>query len=81
MQSSSDFPLMRCAPGEKVRVKRVRDGNAAVLKRASRLGINLGRTMEVIGRRSINGPLKVRIGRRQRVVRSDIAAAIFVEPW
>ncbi len=80
MQSSSDFPLMGCAPGQRVRVKRVRDGDAAVLKRASLLGINLGRTMDVIGRRSRNGPLKVRIGTRQRVVRSDIAAAIFVEP-
>ncbi|MEW6509755.1 MAG: metal-dependent transcriptional regulator [Bacteroidota bacterium] len=70
--------LAHCGPGQSLRVSRVKDESPKLLKRAAAIGLVPGRRIAVIGV-AHDGSLTTKIGRRRRLIRREIAAAVFVE--
>ena len=78
--STPAMPLTGCAPGQTVRVSRVRDDDPALLQHAARIGLGLGQRFAVIERRSFDGSMTVRVGTRKQFISREVAGAVFVEP-
>ena len=73
-----DEPLEAVDPGRRVRVERVSDHDAAVLRHLAALGLVPGTEVDVEGRDPFGGPLWVRSAGRRHPLGDALVAAIFV---
>jgi DtxR family Mn-dependent transcriptional regulator len=72
--------LSDLAVGEKATVGRVGDQEPAKLRYLAELGLAPGVRVTVLGKDPFDGPLRLRIGDRERLIGHTLARAIFVEP-
>ncbi len=71
--------LSDCKAGSRVVVRRVSDRHTDVLRRVAAIGLGLDRTVDVLGKRSGDGSIRIRIGDRSRAVSPELAESIYVE--
>lgn len=70
----TEFP-----PGSKVRVIRVSDESAAILRHTARLGIALGTRLSVRENRPFDGSVVVSAGRGEKFLSREVASSLFAE--
>jgi DtxR family Mn-dependent transcriptional regulator len=66
--------------GVRVTIRRVPDRDPAFLRYIESLGLLPGATVELRAREPFGGPLTVRVGRAERVIGSELASQLRVEP-
>lgn len=76
--ASGYFSLTHARAGERLAVRRVSDRDAAVLRLAHDLGLQLGARVEVLAESAYEGPISIRVRGRRRQVPIGIARAVFV---
>lgn len=72
-----DSPLSDFSPGAKIRITRVSDDSAAVLKHASQIGLTLGAKVTIREKRGFDGSMVVGVGRNDRQISREVAGSIF----
>jgi DtxR family transcriptional regulator, Mn-dependent transcriptional regulator len=72
-------PLRDFSPGARLSVIRVRDDSSAILQHAAKLGVSLGTRLTVREKRGFDGSMVVAVGRHERFLSREVAAAIFAE--
>jgi DtxR family Mn-dependent transcriptional regulator len=75
-ESLADFP----AAGESGVIRRVNDDSAEHLRYLYELGVRLNSTFTIVERAPFKGPIRLRIGRKELSVGSELAHDIFVAP-
>jgi DtxR family Mn-dependent transcriptional regulator len=73
------FSILDLAPGERGRVVRVSDDDAAMLRYLGELGLTIGAEVTVQSREPYGGPIALRVGHVQRQIGPALAAAVLVE--
>jgi len=73
------FSILDLAPGERGRVVRVSDDDAAMLRYLGELGLTIGAEVTVQSREPYGGPIALRVGQVQRQIGPALAAAVLVE--
>ncbi len=73
-----DWPLTVVPPGTKGQISRVKTHSADKLKYLGEIGLVPEAPFELINRAPFNGPLRLKIGRDEQVIGSELAAAIWV---
>lgn len=73
------FSILDLAPGERGRVVRVSDDDAAMLRYLGELGLTIGAEVTVQSREPYGGPIALRVGHVQRQIGPALAAAMLVE--
>jgi DtxR family Mn-dependent transcriptional regulator len=73
------FSILDLAPGERGRVVRVSDDDAAMLRYLGELGLTIGAEVTVQSREPYGGPIALRVGQAQRQIGPALAAAVLVE--
>jgi len=73
------FSILDLAPGERGRVVRVSDDDAAMLRYLGELGLTIGVEVTVQSREPYGGPIALRVGQVQRQIGPALAAAVLVE--
>jgi len=70
-------PLNRLLPGQSATISAV-DGSGQIRQRMTALGLRLGKRVTVIRRALMNGPIQVRIGTTDLILRRSDAANVRV---
>jgi DtxR family Mn-dependent transcriptional regulator len=73
-------PLAELAEGGRARIARVGDRDAERLRYLATLGMAIGADVELISREPYDGPITVKVDGRRRVIGSELARTILVEP-
>lgn len=71
--------LSECASCSRVVVRRVSDREADVLKQIAAIGLRLNRAVEILGVNPGDGRVRLRIGKRTRTVKRELADSVYVE--
>ena len=71
-------PLGNLEPGQSAVVRRVTDGDPAMLRYLAQLGLFPDTPVELIEREPYGGPLRVRVAGTERSVGAELAANVFV---
>lgn len=72
--------LAELADGGKARIARVGDRDAERLRYLATLGMAIGAEVELVTREPYDGPITVRVDGKRRVIGSELARQILVEP-
>jgi DtxR family Mn-dependent transcriptional regulator len=72
--------LAELGPGDPARIARVSDRDGEQLRYLATLGIRIGAEVQVVSREPYDGPIAIRIGARRRIIGSELARRILVEP-
>lgn len=72
--------LTEIGPGQTVRIRRVSDSDAELLRYLGALGMYPNAILEVIERGPFDGPLVVRMDEAQHALSAQVTDAVFVEP-
>jgi DtxR family transcriptional regulator, Mn-dependent transcriptional regulator len=72
--------LAELAEGGRARVARVGDRDGERLRYLATLGMAIGAEVELISREPYDGPITVKVDGKRRVIGSELARQIFVEP-
>ncbi len=78
MPDLADIPLTVIPPGQKGEITRVRTRESRRLQYLAEIGLVPGTYFELVNRAPFNGPLRLRIGRREQVIGHELAAALWV---
>ena len=70
------FSILDLAPGERGRVVRVSDDDAAMLRYLGELGLTIGAEVTVQSREPYGGPIALRVGQAQRQIGPALAAVL-----
>lgn len=73
-------PLSRIAPGQTVRIRRVKDSDADLLRYLGKLGMYPNVVVEVVDKAPFDGPLVVRVSACQHTLGAQVTDSVFVEP-
>ncbi len=71
--------LWELETGERAVLRRVPDEDAEALRHLARLELLPGVPLEVLERAPFNGPLRLRVGERERIVGAELSRALQVE--
>ena len=74
----NDKPLNVIPPGIKGTISRVKTHEANKLKYLSEIGLTPGASFELVNRAPFNGPLRLKLGKDEQVIGSELAAALWV---
>ena len=66
--------------GQKGTVSRIRTHDGEKLRYLDSLGVKPGELFEIVGRAPFNGPMRIRIGRDEQVVGSELTKSLWVTP-
>lgn len=72
--------LSEIAPGQTVRIRRVRDSDADLLRYLGKLGMYPHVIVEVLDKGPFDGPLVVRVSKVQHSLGAQVTDSVFVEP-
>ena len=76
---SNTLPLAELAPGDKGTISRLKV-DEALYQRLSAMGLRIGRPIQVIRRAALSGPIQVRVGFTDLILRRADALNICVSP-
>ena len=80
MSSVRYDPLSIIAPGQTVRIRRVRDSDPDLLRYLGKLGMYPHTLVEVLDKAPFDGPLVVRVSAAQHSLGAQVTDSVFVEP-
>ena len=72
--------LSEIAPGQTVRIRRVKDSDADLLRYLGKLGMYPHVIVEVLDKGPFDGPLVVRVSKVQHSLGAQVTDSVFVEP-
>jgi DtxR family Mn-dependent transcriptional regulator len=72
--------LAELADGGRARIARVGDRDAERLRYLTTLGMEIGAEVELVSREPYDGPITVKVDGKRRMIGSELARQIFVEP-
>lgn len=72
--------LSEIAPGQTVRIRRVRDSDADLLRYLGKIGMYPHVIVEVLDKGPFDGPLVVRVSKVQHSLGAQVTDSVFVEP-
>lgn len=78
MPELGDMPLTVIAPGKKGKISRVKTREPEKLQYLAEIGLVPGANFELVNRAPFNGPLRLRLGRDEKVIGLELAAALWV---
>lgn len=78
MPELNDKPLTVVPPGRLGQITRVRIREPEKLQYLAEIGLVPGAPFELINRAPFNGPLRLKLGRREQVIGNELAAALWV---
>lgn len=78
MPEIGDKPLTVIPPGKRGKITRVKTRVPEKLHYLAEIGIVPGAEFELINRAPFNGPLRLKLGRNEQVIGSELAAALWV---
>jgi DtxR family Mn-dependent transcriptional regulator len=78
MPEIGDKPLAVIPPGKKGKITRVRTHVPEKLQYLAEIGLVPGADFELLHRAPFNGPLRLKLGRNEQVIGSELAAALWV---
>lgn len=78
MPEIGDKPLTVVAPGKRGKITRVKTREPEKLSYLAEIGIIPGAEFELVNRAPFNGPLRLKLGRDEQVIGSELAAALWV---
>jgi DtxR family Mn-dependent transcriptional regulator len=73
-------PLSTIRPGQVVRIRRVKDSNADLLRYLGTLGMYPDVIVEVLDKGPFDGPLVVRVSAAEHSLGAHVTDSVFVEP-
>ena len=71
--------LLKLKPGQAGRISRVSDSNPEILRYLNQLGMIPKADIEVIRRDPFNGPILIKVGRKQHHIGLEVANSVYVE--
>ncbi len=78
MPELNDKPLNVTPPGSQGKITRVKTREPEKLQYLAQIGLVPGAPFELINRAPFNGPLRLKIGRNEQVIGTELAAALWV---
>ena len=78
MPNLRDQPLNVVAPGKKGEITRVKTREPEKLQYLKEIGMVPGASFELVNRAPFNGPLRLKIGRNEQVIGTELAASLWV---
>jgi DtxR family Mn-dependent transcriptional regulator len=78
MPELNDKPLTVVAPGKAGAITRVKTREPEKLQYLAEIGLVPGTSFELVNRAPFNGPLRLRVGRHEQVIGTELAAALWV---
>lgn len=78
MPELNDRPLNVTPPGSQGKITRVKTREPEKLQYLAQIGLVPGAPFELINRAPFNGPLRLKIGRNEQVIGTELAAALWV---
>ena len=78
MPEIGDKPLTVVPPGKRGKITRVKTREPEKLRYLAEIGIIPGAEFELVNRAPFNGPLRLKLGRNEQVIGSELAAALWV---
>ena len=78
MPELDDKPMNVIAPGRKGVITRVKTRESKKLQYLAEIGIVPGVAFELVNRAPFNGPLRLKIGRNEQVIGTELAAGLWV---
>jgi len=79
MPELNDKPLTVVAPGKAGAITRVKTREPEKLQYLAEIGLVPGTSFELVNRAPFNGPLRLRVGRHEQVIGTELAAALWVQ--
>lgn len=73
-------PLTTVAPGQQVRIRRVKDSDPDVLRYLGRLGLYPHVVIDVLHKAPFGGPLTIRVSSAEHALGPQVTDSVFVEP-
>lgn len=78
MPEIDDKPLTVVAPGKAGKITRVKTREPEKLQYLAEIGLVPGTPFELVNRAPFNGPLRLKVGRDEQVIGTELAAALWV---
>lgn len=78
MPELGDKPLTVIPPGAKGTISRVKTHEPEKLRYLSEIGLVPGAPFELINRAPFNGPFRLKVGRHEQIIGTELAAALWV---
>jgi DtxR family Mn-dependent transcriptional regulator len=78
MPSVNDRPLTVLPPGVKGQLSRIKTYEPDKLEYLAEIGLVPGVSFQLVNRAPFNGPLRLKIGRHEQVIGTELAAALWV---
>jgi DtxR family Mn-dependent transcriptional regulator len=72
--------LTAMAPGQQVRIRRVKDSDPDLLRYLGRLGLYPHVVIDVLAKAPFDGPLTIRASSGEHALGSQVTDSVFVEP-
>lgn len=73
-------PLTAMAPGQQVRIRRVKDSDPDLLRYLGRLGLYPHVVIDVLHKAPFDGPLTIRVSSAEHALGAQVTDSVFVEP-
>lgn len=78
MPELGDKPLAVVPPGTKGKISRVKTHEPEKLRYLSDIGLVPGASFELVNRAPFNGPFRLKVGRDEQIIGTELAAALWV---
>ena len=78
MPEIDDKPLTVVAPGKKGQITRIKTREPEKLQYLAEIGLIPGTSFELVNRAPFNGPIRLKVGRDEQVIGTELAAALWV---
>ena len=78
MPDLADKPLAVVPTGTKGKISRVKTHEAEKLRYLSEIGLVPGASFELVNRAPFNGPFRLKVGRDEQIIGTELAAALWV---
>jgi len=78
MPEIDDKPLTVVAPGKQGKITRVKTRESEKLQYLAEIGLVPGTPFELVNRAPFNGPIRLKVGRDEQVIGTELAAALWV---
>ena len=79
VRRGSSRRLSECRAGSRVIIRRVSDRRPDILQHVAAIGLSLERAVEILEKRTHDGSMRVRLGRKSLAVSRELAESVYVE--